>query len=201
MTRENSDEILSPSRRAMLKAAAAAGAFAVPLIASFSMDTASAQTRSDTFGSSNHPVIVSNMFCANMTVIPTAVFYARLQRVDVSTGNPAGPVVGLAGFEFVHGQNELFYELLLRGALSQFIVRGPYGRLFDETRKKVGAIPGQAITCGPGEMALPTVYSSFTSGDSVVEVDLANGTRLLGAIVGLDHNSGLQHSFRFVGQH
>lgn len=197
MSRENSDEILSPSRRALLKAAAAGGAFAVPLIASFSMNTASAQTKSDALGSSNHPVIVSNMFCANMTVVPTAVFYARLHRADVPTGKP----VGLAGFEFVHGQNELFYELLVRGALSQFIIRGPYGLLFDETRKKVGAIPGQAITCGPGEMALPTVYSSFTSGDSVVEVDLANGTRLLGAIVGLDHNSGLQHSFRFVGQH
>lgn len=204
MTRENSDEILPPSRRALLKAAAAGGVFAVPLIASFSMDTASAQTRAGAFGSSNQ-LIVSNMFCSNMTSVQTAVFFAQLQQVNAS-GVPAGPVVGLAGFEFVQGQNVLFYELLVKGTLSDFVVRVPIGvESFFEvvTSSKVGAIQGSAITCVPGStggMALPTVYSGFAAGGSTVEVDLADGTELLGTIVALDPDGPFANSFRFAGQ-
>jgi hypothetical protein len=204
MSDENSDQILSPSRRALLKAAAAGGVFAVPLIASFSMDTASAQTKADAFSSSNQ-LIVSNMFCSNMTSVPTAVFSAQLQQVNAS-GVPAGPVVGLAGFEFVQGQNELFYELLVKGTLSDFIVnvRFGFGSFEVVTSSKVGAIQGSAITClpgSPGDMALPTVYSGFAAGGSTVEVDLVNGTELLGTIVPVDPDGPFANSFRFVGQH
>lgn len=208
MTHENSDETLAPSRRALLKAAAAGGVFAVPLIASFSMDTASAQTKADAFGSSNQTIFTSNMFCSNMTTVRTAVFYAQLQQISAASGLPAGPVVGLAGFEFVHGRNELFYELLVKGTLSDFIVNGPDGiGLFgfqDVTSRKVGAIPGSALTCepgSPGDMALPTVYSGFAAGGSTVFVDLVDGTELQGTIVPLDPDGAFRNSFRFAGQH
>lgn len=203
MAGENPEEIYTPSRRALLKAAAAGGVFAVPLIASFSMDAASAQTRAQAFGSSNQVIITSNQFfCSNMTGVPTAVFYAELRQVN-SSGVPAGPVVGLAGFEFVHGSDKLFYELLIRGTLFDFIVYDPDGaELFeDRTSSKAGAIPGSAFNCAPGTSGVATVFAAFAAGGSSVEVDLADGTELLGTIVRLDPSGPRRGAFRFVGTH
>jgi len=190
MAGQNHEE-MSPSRRALLKAVAAGGAFAVPLIASFSMDTASAQTRAGAFGSSNQSIIASNMTCSNMTSFPTSAFYAELVQYGTT-----GPVAGLAGFEFVRDGNELFYEMIVKGTLSDFRVFGPYGfPLFeDRTSAKLGAIPGSALNCG--ENSLATLYSDFAAGGSTIEV-VANGTVLEGTIVGLGANAAARSSFHF----
>jgi hypothetical protein len=174
------------------------------------MDTASAQTKADAFGSSNQSITSNMILCSNMFV-PTAAFFAELQQVA------AGPVVGLAGFEFVQGQDELFYELLVRGTLHSFSVScGEGDQTFgfqDVTSSKVGAIPssgagpvgipGPALTCEKGVtggMALPTLYSGFADGGSSVRV-FVDGTELQGAIVPLDLGGPFARSFRFVGRH
>jgi hypothetical protein len=195
MTRENSAEIPSPSRRALLKAAAAGGVFAVPLIASFSMEAASAQTRSMAPGISNQP-ITSNMVCSNQPIIvsnqppgvsnqpigvPTASFHAELRRVR-RAGVPAGPVVGAALFEFMHRGDDLSYELHVEGRLRRFIVRGAGGEILivDTTNRKEGRIPAASLACGP--YPLNVVYSAFAVGGSTVEVDLTDRV-LVGRIV------------------
>lgn len=200
MTRENHESSLSPSRRALLKAAAAGGVFAVPLIASFSMDAASAQTRAGSIISSNMVISGPNMFCGNMitsvTSVPTASFFAELQRL-VSNA-PAGPVVGLAGFQFEHDRDELSYELQVNGRLSSFTVASTSEFLFeDQTTSKAGKIPGSAFDCGPD--AIDFIYAAFAAGDTTIVVQLANGALLQGTIVTLDPFSALQGSFRFVG--
>lgn len=196
MTDENPAEGLSPSRRALLKAAVAGGVFAAPLIASFSMDTASAQTRAGAFGSSNQTQAVfltcGNMTSSNMTV-PTAVFYAELQQAS------GGRVVGLAGLEFVSGRDDLYYELIVGGTLSGFTVSAvPSGYSFtDETSSKVGAIPGTELDCSYGVDPLADAYTNLAAGGATIEVDLANGTRLYGTIVELGFDSPARNSFRF----
>jgi len=57
-------ERLAPSRRTLLKAAAAAGAFAVPLIASFSMD-APAMASERTPGPPNTSNVTEYTYCTN----------------------------------------------------------------------------------------------------------------------------------------
>lgn len=173
MSLENSAEIATPHRRALLKAAVAGGAFAVPLIASFSMDSASAQTKAQT-------VIVSNMICSNMTAVPNATFFAELQRVGVA-GVPVGPVIGYAGFEFTRGRDVVSYQFQVPGKLSNFIITGGNaGFLLVEGSAKAGQIPESSLDCGPS--ALNTLYGSFASGQSNLEVQLTDGTVLTGAI-------------------
>jgi hypothetical protein len=183
------EENRSPSRRALLKAAVAGGAFAVPLIASFSMDSASAHTKPSGFGSSNQVIITANMFmCSNMTY-PTSAFFAELHR------GSSPDVVGLAGFEFVEGREELRYELIFDGRLSNFIVSTPSGFLFeDETSGKAGTIPGEAFGCSD---PMATVFGAFAAGGATIHVDLANGTTLHGTI--FEFFDPLQgSSFRFI---
>lgn len=203
MTRGDSEETLAPSRRALLKAAAAGGVFAVPLIASFSMDTASAQTKAQAFGSSNQ-VVVSNMFCSNMTSVPTSAFVAQLQQVDPSTGVPGGPVVGLAGFQFVHRRHAVFYDIRAKGTLSEFAIQLPSadGFVLVTGGGKKGRLRSPDLTCintAPQGASLHTVYSSFAAGGSTVEVELADGTELEGTIVRLDPDGPFGHSFSFTG--
>jgi hypothetical protein len=188
MTDKNSAGMPSPSRRALLKAAAAGGVFAVPFIASFSMDAASAQTRSITHGVSNQPM-TSNMVCSNQTVIvsnqptsvPTAAFHAELRRIRRS-GVPGGPVAGTALFEFMHRGDDLTYELHVEGRLRRFIVRAAGGEdlIVDTTSRKTGRIRETSLTCGP--YPLNVLYSAFAVGGSTVEVDLNDGV-LFGTIV------------------
>lgn len=202
MTRGDPEETLAPSRRALLKAAAAGGVFAVPLIASFSMDTASAQTKAQAFGSSNQ-VVVSNMFCSNMTSVPTSAFVAKLQQVDPSTGLPGGPVVGLAGFQFVHRRHAVFYQFRVKGTLAEFIIQLPStGGVFVTGGGKKGRLRSPDLTCintAPLGAGLHTVYSSFAAGGSTVEVELADGTELEGTIVRLDPDGPFGHTFSFTG--
>src|SRR5579862_7537822 len=122
----NSDETAGrtpPSRRAVLKAAAVGGAFAVPLIASFSMDATAAQASPD------HPVvsnmtIVSNMFCSNQnTFVPTGYFSAQVAG--------SGGIFPLFGYVLIviHGgpNAELEYDLAVPGQVETLIIAGPNG--------------------------------------------------------------------------
>jgi hypothetical protein len=201
MTRENFAGLPSPSRRALLKAAAAGGVFAVPLIASFSMDAASAQTITRAHGISNQPmtsnqILTSNMICSNQPIIvsnqppgvsnqstgvPTASFHAELRRVRRS-GVPGGPAAGAAMFEFLQHGDELAYELRVGGRLRRFIVRGPGGEdlIVDTTSRKSGRIAAAELDCGPFPLNL--LYSAFAVGGSTIEVDLADRV-LTGRIV------------------
>ncbi|MDQ2813537.1 MAG: hypothetical protein M3Z75_17125 [Actinomycetota bacterium] len=196
MTNDISGEILSPSRRALLKAAVAGGAFAVPLIASFSMDTASAQTKAEALHSSNQ-VIVSNMFCSNMTRVPDAVFFAVLQQLN-EDDFADGPAVGLAGLEFVPGRDELRYELAVQGTVTGFSVS--FGGSFFEVlgRGKTGTIRESALNCGPD--GLSTVYRGLVAGGATIEVDLSNDTSLQGMFIPLGQDSPFRDRFRFTGQ-
>jgi hypothetical protein len=170
---ENSDGISTPSRRALLRTAVAGGAFAVPLIASFSMDSASAQTKAQT-------VVVSNMVCSNMTGFPTSVFFAELQLVG-GTGGPVGPVIGYAGFEFTRGRDELGYQFLLNGQLSNFIITGGNaGFVLVETNEKVGKVAESALNCGSS--GLHVLFEAFSSGQANLEVELVTGSNLTGMI-------------------
>jgi hypothetical protein len=197
MTRENSAETPSPSRRALLKAAAAGGVFAVPLIASFSMDSASAKTVSRSIISSNMVVTGPNMYCGNMSPsVPTAFFTAELRKLVSNV--PTGPVVGLAGFQFHHDRDELSYELIVNGKLSYFTVATPAVFLFDdETSNKAGKIPGPAFGCGPD--AIHFMYTYFLAGDATIVVELASGKSLQGTIASLDRYTPFDGTFRFTG--
>jgi hypothetical protein len=203
MTRENAARIPLPSRRVLLKAAAAGGVFAVPFIASFSMDAASAQTTRLPPGVSNQPM-TSNMVCSNQPIIvsnqppgvsnqqppgvsnqptsvPTAAFHAELRRIRRS-GVPGGPVAGTAMFEFMRRGDDLAYELHVEGRLRRFIVRAAGGEdlIVDTTSRKTGKIPEASLACGP--YPLNVLYSAFAVGGSTVEVDLNDGV-LFGTIV------------------
>lgn len=179
MSQENSAEISAPNRRALLKAAVAGGAFAVPLIASFSMDAASAKTTTP-------PVIVSNMICSNMTAVPNAQFYAQLQRAGFA-GVPVGPVTGYAGFEFTRGRNYLSYQFEVPGQIANFIITGGNaGFLLVESHARVGQIPESQLDCGPS--GLNTLYGAFASGQASLEVELTDGTNLTGMIGHLGPN-------------
>jgi hypothetical protein len=175
---ENSDGIHTPSRRALLRTAVAGGAFAVPLIASFSMDSASAQTKAQNMIVSN--MVVSNMLCSNMTRVPNAVFFAELRRAG-GTGSPVGPVLGFAGFEFVRGRDELSYQFLFAGKLSDFIITGGNaGFVLVTTSNKVDQIPESTLNCGSS--GLSTLYEAFASGQANLEVQLTDGVNLIGTI-------------------
>ncbi len=183
----------------LLKAAAAGGVFAVPFIASFSMDAASAQTRTLAPGVSNqtpNQPMTSNMVCANQPIsvsnqpigvsnqpigVPTAAFHAELRRIRRS-GVPGGPVAGTALFEFTHHGNDLAYELHVEGRLRRFIVRAAGGEylIVESTNRKSGTIPESSLACGP--YPLNVVYSALAVGGATVEVDLTDGG-LVGRIV------------------
>jgi hypothetical protein len=170
---ENSVEIGTPSRRALLKTAVAGGAFAVPLIASFSMDSASAKTKSQT-------VIVSNMVCSNMTAVPNVVFIAELQQLGMA-GSGTGPVIGNAAFEFLRGRNYVSYQILVSGRISDFILTGGnLGFLAVEGSATRGRISGSQLDCG--DSGINTLYQAFASGQANLEIDLADGTEMVGMI-------------------
>jgi hypothetical protein len=196
MASDNWDAIGSPSRRALLKAAAG-GVFAAPLIASFSMDTASARTTAHAQHSSNQ-VIVSNMFCSNMTSVPTSVFFAALQRID-HDGNPAGPAVGEAAIEFERGGDALHYQVAVNGRIESFTVSLTYSGSFRvDGRSPSGTIPSSRLGCGPDSMS--TVYNALSEGGSVIDVELADGIRLQGTFFRLSQGRQYQGRLTFGGR-
>jgi hypothetical protein len=164
---------MTPTRRAVLKAAVAGGAFAVPLVASFSMDAASASTRVHT-----ERTIVSNMFCSNQSfVAPTGFFSARLP----------GHGSVLLGF-FGGFLAELAYELTVRGDVKELILSGPYGGFIIENPGKFGTVRGSEVTCGnelPPEAGLATLFEEATAGELRAFVELSDGTGLSGTFTQL----------------
>lgn len=211
MSRENSDEIATPSRRALLKAAAAGGAFAVPFIASFSMDAASAQSRVYYHGSSNqfhtsnqthssnqfhhtsNQFHTSNMYCSNMTV-RTSTFHAELHH------GHGGPNAGLAGLEFTAGRDEIFYELVLDGKVREWSLDGrSFGFLSVHGGARVGTIGGSSLTCSAS-----TVYAALEAGGVTITVDLTGGKQLTGTFAKPGQHgpggSNFGGRFGFLGQ-
>jgi len=175
-----------PSRRAVLKAAAAGGAFAVPLIASFSMD-ATAQASTDHHIASNMTVsnmtIVSNMFCSNQNVfVPTGYFSAQVAG--------SGGIFPLFGYVLIviHGgpRAELEYDLAVPGQVATLIFSGPHGGLVIYEAGKHGIIPASQVTCANrdhlADAGLAALYQMLASGETTVFVELVGGADLTGTI-------------------
>jgi hypothetical protein len=171
-----------PSRRAVLKAAAAGGVFAVPLIASFSMDATAAQASPDHHIVSNM-FTVSNMFCSNQnTFVPTGYFSAQVAGT--------GGIFPLFGFIVIviHGgpRAELEYDLAVPGRVESFSLSGPNGGFFVEGSGKHGVIPASRVTCGNNvnlpDAGLAALFEMLASGESTVFIDLVGGHDLSGKV-------------------
>jgi hypothetical protein len=171
---------LTPSRRSVLKAAVAGGAFAVPLIASFSMDAASATTARP------ERTIVSNMFCANQSaVIPSGFFTAQVAGAGLHGGTVFGSVVLVfSGGPFA----QLTYALDVRGVVSTLLLTGPFGGFFVENPGERGEISGREITCFDGDTSRPgldTLFQEAAAGELTVVLSLVGGVELSGTVTAL----------------
>jgi hypothetical protein len=189
---------MTPTRRAVLKAAVTAGAFAVPLIASFSMDAASAQDRSERHHVSNM-FVVSNMFCSNQsTVAPTGFCSAR-----VSGSGPHGPEFGSVLLAFLGGPfAQMDYVLEVAGDVDSLdlagtSVFGPASLLIEDPGRS-GTVRGAQAIClngVPPEAGLATLFELAEAGELKAYVRLANGTELSGKVdvLGADGLLGAEH--------
>jgi hypothetical protein len=171
-----------PSRRAVLKAAAAGGAFAVPLIASFSMDATAAQASPDHHIVSNM-FTISNMFCSNQhTFVPTGYFSAQVAGT--------GGIFPLFGYVLIviHGgpQAELEYDLAVPGQVESLSFSGPNGGFVIEGAGKHGVIPAAQVKCGNKvnlpDAGLAALFEMLASGESTVFIDLVGGADLTGTV-------------------
>lgn len=171
-----------PSRRAVLKAAAAGGAFAVPLIASFSMDTTAAQASPDHHIVSNM-FTISNMFCSNQhTFVPTGYFSAQVAG--------SGGIFPLFGYVLIviHGgpNAELEYDIAAFGQVRTLSFSGPNGEFVVEGAGKHGVIPASRVTCGNKvnlpDAGLAALFEMLASGETTVFVDLVSGPDLSGTV-------------------
>lgn len=171
-----------PSRRAVLKAAAAGGAFAVPLIASFSMDATAAQASPDHHIVSNM-FTVSNMFCSNQhTFVPTGYFSAQVAGT--------GGIFPLFGYALIviHGgpRAELEYDLAVPGEVELLGFSGPNGGFDIYGAGKHGVIPASQVSCGNDvnlpDAGLAALFEMLASGEATVFVELAGGADLTGTV-------------------
>jgi len=166
----------------VLKAAAVGGAFAVPLIASFSMDATAAQASPD------HPVvsnmtIVSNMFCSNQhTFVPTGYFSAQVAG--------SGGIFPLFGYVLIviHGgpNAELEWDIAVPGRVESISLSGPGGGFFIDHAGKHGAIPASQVKCGNNvnlpDAGLAALFEMLASGETTVFIDLVGGHDLTGTV-------------------
>ena len=171
-------------RRALLKAVAAGGAFAVPLIASFSMDATAAKA-------SPHQPMSGNMggfmqSCANQaTYAPSGLFF-----VTLVTANTNGPTRGYAEIEVDGSQDELSYEIGLsanvHSPVAAFIITATDGSfVFKLPSGTSGTIPGSNLACSNGAhppAGLADLYELMRAGQATARVQLHNGTQLTGRI-------------------
>jgi hypothetical protein len=171
-----------PSRRAVLKAAAIGGAFAVPLIASFSMDATAAQASPDHHIVSNM-FTVSNMFCANQnTFVPTGYFSAQVAGT--------GGIFPLFGYALIviHGgpRAELEYDLAVPGQVETLSFSGPNGGFSIYGAGKHGTLLAAQVTCGNKvhlpDAGLAALFEMLASGESTVFIDLVGGADLSGPV-------------------
>jgi len=166
----------------VLKAAAAGGAFAVPLIASFSVDATAAQASPDHHIVSNM-FTVSNMFCSNQhTSVPTGYFSAEVSGT--------GGIFPLFGFVVIviHGgpRAELEYDIAVPGQVESFSLSGPNGGFSVDGSGKHGVIPASQVTCRNDvelpDAGLAALFEMLASGESRVFIDLVGGKDLTGAV-------------------
>lgn len=171
-------------RRALLKAVAAGGAFAVPLIASFSMDATAAKA-------SPHSPMSGNMggfmhSCANQVAhAPSGLFFVALV-----TEGTHGPTRGYAEIEVDGSRDQLSYEIGLSANVKSpvtvftisatdgsFVLKAPAG--------PSGTIPGSNLACSNGAhppAGLADLYDLMRNGQATAGVGLYNGTKLTGRI-------------------
>lgn len=166
----------------MLKAAAAGGAFAVPLIASFSMDAPAAQASPDHHIVSNM-TIVSNMFCSNQhTFVPTGYFSAQVAG--------SGGIFPLFGYVLIviHGgpNAELEWDIAVPGQVESISLSGPGGGFFIDHAGKHGAIPASEVRCGNHvnlpDAGLAALFEMLATGETTVFIDLVGGHDLTGTV-------------------
>lgn len=175
-------------RRALLKAVAAGGAFAVPLIASFSMDATAANAMP-------HPPMTGNMSslvygCSNQNgnSEPSGVFF-----VSLVTQGTQKPVRGYIEIEVVGSQDVLTYDIGLSANLTSPVdsfeitttSTSPASSLWQGQSGNYGSIRGKNINCANGFPApdgLDELYKLMKAGKTEAVVELKNGTVLTGPI-------------------
>jgi hypothetical protein len=171
---------MTPTRRALLKAAAAGGVFAVPLIASFAMD-APAQATPGRFIGSN-----MNSCSDHSPQVPTGFFIARVAGSGRS-GRASGYV--LLGI-FGGSRPELIYQLVAPGVVDKLRVTGAGSILTIGNPGKRGTIPGSRITCsdraGVAGAGLATLFDLLAESKMTAFVGLADGTDLSGPFTPVD---------------
>ena len=175
-------------RRALLKAVAAGGAFAVPLIASFSMDATAANAMPKLPMTGNMSSVVYG--CSNQSGnhVPTGIFF-----VSLVTKGTQKPVRGYIEIEVVGQQDVLTYDIGLSANLtspvSSFEIittsTSPASSLWQCQSGNYGSIRGKNINCAngiPAPAGLDELYKLMRDGKTEAVVELANGTLLTGQI-------------------
>lgn len=175
-------------RRALLKAVAAGGAFAVPLIASFSMDATAANAKPQPPMTGNMSSVVYGCSNQNSTYVPTGIFF-----VSLVTQGTQKPVRGYIEIEVLGQQDVLTYDIGLSANLtspvSSFEITttstSPASSLWQGLSGNYGAIRGSNIACANGRPApagLDELYKLMRAGQTEAVVQLNNGTVLTGPI-------------------
>jgi len=175
-------------RRALLKAVAAGGAFAVPLIASFSMDATAANAMPKLPMTGNMSSVVYG--CSNQAsnLVPSGIFF-----VSLVTKGTEKPVRGYIEIEVVGQQDVLTYDIGLSANLtspvSSFEITttgtSSVSTLWQGQSGNYGSIRGKNINCANGFPApdgLDELYKLMRDGKTEAVVELANGTVLTGQI-------------------
>jgi hypothetical protein len=160
-------------RRALLKAVAAGGAFAVPLIASFSMDATAANALPNPPMTGNMSSLVYG--CANQAgnYVPSGIFF-----VSLVTEGTQKPVRGYIEIEVIGQQDVLTYEIVTTST-------SPASSLWQGASGNYGSIRGKNINCANGDRdpaGLDELYKLMQGGHTEAIVQLNNGTVLVGKI-------------------
>jgi hypothetical protein len=175
-------------RRALLKAVAAGGAFAVPLIASFSMDATAANAMPQPSLTGNMTSVVYGCSNQNGSYAPSGIFF-----VSLVTKGTQKPVRGYIEIEVIGQQDVLTYDIGLSANLtspvSSFEITttstSPASSLWQGASGNYGSIRGKNINCANGRPApagLDELYQLMRAGQTEAVVQLNNGTVLTGPI-------------------
>jgi len=175
-------------RRALLKAVAAGGAFAVPLIASFSMDATAANAMPQPSLTGNMTSVVYGCSNQNGSYAPSGIFF-----VSLVTKGTQKPVRGYIEIEVIGQQDVLTYDIGLSANLtspvSSFEIittsTSPASSLWQGASGNYGSIRGKNINCANGRPApagLDELFNLMRAGKTEAVVELKNGTVLTGPI-------------------
>lgn len=175
-------------RRALLKAVAAGGAFAVPLIASFSMDATAANAMPKQPMSGNMSSVVYGCSNQNNNYVPSGIFF-----VSLVTQYTQKPVRGYIEIEVIGQQDVLTYDIGLSAnvtsPVSSFAIittnTSPASSLWEGASGNYGSIRGRNINCANGDRdpaGLDELYKLMRDGHTEAVVQLNNGTVLTGKI-------------------